>query len=411
MIYLDYPASTPLDPAILARMLPYFSQDFANPHATQHEMGWQAEEAVFQAQSQLAAAIQAKPQEIIFTSGATEANNLALFGLFTGRGSLAAAQSPAPSEILLSGYEHESVSQAAHMLAYSHPAIKVKTILPLAAHRSEGGSEGVRLPSGRITPSLLAEHLTAATKLVSVMAVQNEFGTINPIAELGALLRQRGIVFHVDAAQALGRVDVAHFADYADLISFSAHKAYGPKGIGALYLCQNSALTLQPLVVGGGQQHGMRAGTVPVPLVVGLGQAASLATARYRDDESRIAVLAARFFDKISQAWPDLVLHGLPLSDSSAPVPQRVAGILSLGWNGVRAADLLPTLAKHVAVAAGSACHTARLRPSDSLLALGLRPDQALASLRIGLGRMTTAAELETAADWLIAVRQAVKSL
>ncbi|MCX8505802.1 MAG: cysteine desulfurase family protein [Alphaproteobacteria bacterium] len=398
MIYLDYPASTPLDPSVLAAMLPYFSEDFANPHASQHEMGWRAEEAVFLAQRQIAATIGASPQEIIFTSGATEANNLAIIGLFSGAGSL--AQSHESCEILLSGYEHDSVTEAAFFVAAQRRHLRVRSVFP--------ASTGLGSADGRITPELLQQCLTPETKFVSIMAVQNEFGTVNPIKELGEFLHQRGIIFHVDAAQALARIDLSQCADFVDLLSFSAHKAYGPKGIGALYLNRNSGLNLQPIILGGGQQNQMRAGTIPVPLAVGFGKAATIAQQNFAEEEMRQRKLAHKLWQILSEALPDLAVNGVAMDRLSDASSQRVAGILNLRFKGVAASDLLAHSARRLAMSSGSACHAARQTPSPSLLALGLTPQHALHSLRIGLGRTTSEADMIAAAAHIIASCQEI---
>ena len=382
-----------MDPSVLAAMLPYFTEDFANPHATHHEMGWRAEEAVACAQRQIAATIGASPQEIIFTSGATEANNLAIMGLFSGQGSL--ARSDESCEILLSGYEHDSVTEAANFVAAQRRHLRLRAVFP--------ASTGLGITDGRITPELLQQCLTPETKFVSIMAVQNEFGTVNPIKELGEFLRQRGIIFHVDAAQALARIDLSQCADFVDLMSFSAHKAYGPKGIGALYLNRNSRLNLQPMILGGGQQHQMRAGTIPVPLVVGFGQAASIAQQNFAEEEMRQRALAQKLWQILSEALPDLAVNGVAMNHVSDAPPKRVAGILNLRFKGITASDLLTHMARHLAMSSGSACHAASQRPSTSLLALGLSPQHARHSLRIGLGRTTSEAEIIAAAAHIIA--------
>ena len=393
MIYLDYPASTPTDPSVMVAMLPYFSEDFANPHATQHEMGWRAEEAVARAQRQIAATIGASPQEIIFTSGATEANNLAIIGLFSGQGSLARVTEP--GEILLSGYEHDSVTEAANFVASQHQNIRLRSILP--------ASTGLGITDGRITPELVQQSLTPETKFVSIMAVQNEIGTVNPIKELGEFLHQRGIIFHVDAAQALARIDLSQFADFADLISFSAHKAYGPKGIGALYLNRTSRLKLQPMILGGGQQNQLRAGTLPVPLVVGFGEAASIAQQNFAADEMRLRSLVQKFWQILSDALPNISVNGVEINCVSETPPKRVAGILNLRFKNIEASDLLARCARRLALSSGSACHAARLSPSPSLLALGLSLPHARQSLRFGFGRMTSAEDITEAASYIIA--------
>ena len=361
-------------------------------------MGWSAEEAVFLAQRQIAAAIGASPQEIIFTSGATEANNFALIGLFTGQGSL--AQSDEASEILLSGYEHDSVTHAANFVATQNRHLRVRSVLP--------ASTGLGITDGRITPELLQQCLTPATKLVSIMAVQNEIGTINPIIEIGEYLHQRGIIFHVDAAQALGRVDMSQFADFVDLMSFSAHKSYGPKGIGAVYINNNSKLLLQPMILGGGQQNQMRAGTLPVPLVVGFGEAASIAQQNYAAEEVRQCALAQKLWQILSNALPNMAVNGAAIGDLSEVAPKRVAGIINLRFNGIAASDILVRSARLLALSSGSACHAANLTPSPSLLALGLTPQQALHSVRIGIGRMTSEDDIIQAAAHIIAICQEI---
>ena len=358
ILYLDHLASTPLDPEVLEAMLPWLSAGgVGNPHSA-HGAGWRATDAVEVARAEVAALVGARPGEVIFTSGATEANNLALLGAV-----------PEGWPVFVSAVEHPSV-------------LEVLPELARLSHRTE------RLPvdeSGRVDPRHLAGRLADGPALLSVMAANNEVGTIQPVAELAALSRAHGALFHTDAAQALSTVALDMRGQGIDLLSLSGHKLYGPMGIGALVVCDG--VNLRPRSFGGGQQEGRRAGTLPVALCVGLGAACRLAATRRAADTARLFRMRERLFAALSAAIPDL--------RRNSP-PDGLASCLHVTLPGVDAADLLLDLPE-LAVSTGSACATGRHGPSHVLLAMGRSAEEAYGSLRFGLGHGTTEAELDQA--------------
>jgi cysteine desulfurase len=363
-IYLDYPATTPCDPRVVEAMLPYFSALAANPHNRQHAAGRAAAAAIEQARSQIAALIGARPAQIIFTSGATEANNLALHGT-------ARAQRTRGRHIVTVATEHASVLEPLRALARDGFEL---TILPVDA-------------AGLVDPDRLAAALRPDTILVSAMAVNNEIGAIQPSGEIGALCRARGIPFHCDAAQAAGRLPLDVGTLEIDLLSLSAHKLYGPPGIGALYLRAGDLVSLQQ---GGGQERGLRPGTLPTPLCVGFGRAAVLATAERADERIRLGRLGDRLWQGLRRQVPGIRRNGDPA--------HCVAGLLSIGFPGIDATDLMEDL-PDLALSSGAACSTASGLPSSVLSAIGLDAALAQSTLRIGLGRFTNEADVDRAVD------------
>jgi len=359
-IYLDYPATTPCDPRVVEAMLPYFSAGAANPHNRQHAAGRAAAGAIEQARAEIAALIGARPAQILFTSGATEANNLALHGLTR-------AHQARGRHIVTVATEHASV--LAPLRALARDGFEI-TILPVDA-------------AGLVDPDRVAHALRADTILVSVMAVNNEIGTIQPLDAIGARCRARGIPLHSDAAQAAGRIPLDVAAQGIDLLSLSAHKLYGPIGIGALYL---RAGDLVPPLQGGGQERGLRPGTLPTPLCVGFGRAAALATAERADEQDRLAALSDRLWRGLKGLIPTLRRHG---RDGA-----RVAGLLSLGFPGIDATQLLEDL-PDLALATGAACAASDGLPSSVLTAIGLDALAARGTIRVGLGRFTSEAEID----------------
>jgi cysteine desulfurase len=362
-IYLDYQATTPVDGRVLDTMLPYFGVEFGNPHSATHAFGWAAEEAIEAARRQVAKLIGAEALEIVFTSGATEANNLALKGLVCA----------APRErrhIVVSAIEHDCVLESARALERDGAAV---TYLPVG-------------PDGIVSLEALEAVLRPDTLLVSIMAVNNEIGTIQPLADMGRLCRARGIRFHTDAAQAAGKIALDVEAMAIELMSLSAHKMYGPKGVGALYVRRASGMALEPLLHGGGQERGLRSGTLPTPLIVGFGKAAEIAAAELEDEAPRLRRQRDRLLAGLRAQIPDLVVNG--------DLERRVAGNLNLAVPGIEAEALIARL-PGLALATGSACSSAVNAPSHVLTALGLEPELALSSLRIGIGRFTTDAEIE----------------
>ncbi len=365
LIYLDHLASTPLDPGVRSAMLPWFAAAAAgNPHA-EHRAGWRAMAVVDEARANVAALLDVRPAEIVFTSGATEANNLALFGLTTD-------------------VEHVVVS------AIEHPSV----LEPAAALRDRGKTVDV-LPTdgeGRVDLDGLDRCLARGRTLVSIMAANNEIGTLQPLAEIGALCRSHGAIFHTDAVQALSTQALEIERAAIDALTLSGHKLYGPPGIGALYI--RTGVSCRPLVFGGGQQGGLRPGTAPVALCVGLGEACRLALTRRDEDGRRIAMLRDRLFAALRDGCPGLQRNG--------PATEAISGCLNVTLPGIDAADLLLDL-PGLAVATGSACATLAGASSHVLRAIGLSAEQAHGSLRFGLGRGTTEAEIDTAAAQLIA--------
>jgi cysteine desulfurase len=373
-VYLDHQATTPLDPRVLEAMLPWLTGDFGNAASRQHAFGWVAESAVSAAREEIAAVLGAEPAEIVFTSGATESNNLAILGAARaarGRG----------DHVVTSAVEHRSVLDPCRQLA------------------AEGFEVTVLAPdeTGRIAVEAVAAALKDRTILVSLMAAHNEIGTLNPVAEIGALCASRGVLFHTDAAQALGKVPFDVKSGVA-LASLSAHKLYGPKGVGALWVRARPRVALSPLVFGGGHERGLRSGTLNVPGIAGFGAAARLA-ARERDVEAvRLATLRDRLDGAIRTALHGVTLNGHPV--------ERLPGNLSLSFAGVNGESLIAAL-RSLAVSSGSACTTASAEPSHVLRALGVPDALAKATIRFGLGRFTTVAEVDFAASEVVeAVRR-----
>ncbi len=378
-IYLDHHATTPMDPRVLAAMRPWWEENFSNPHSIEHAMGREAEAAVEQARAQVAALIGADPREIIFTSGATEANNLAI------KGAARFAGTDGPRRIITLSTEHKCV---------------LESVKSLAAE----GYEPVVLPvqaDGLLDLAVLEAALRVPTLLVSVMAVNNEIGVVQDFCAIGAMVKAAGAAFHMDAAQAAGRVEIDVNAAQADLVSITAHKMYGPKGVGALYVRRRPRMRLAPLFSGGGQERGLRSGTLPAPLLVGFGEAARIAAAEALLDAGRIAGQRERFFEALAAAVPGLIRNGHPTA--------RVAGNLNVSFPGGVDAQALMEAAPGVCVSTGSACSSAAVEPSYVLAALGIPEPQARATLRMGFGRFTSPAEADQAAALLAAAwRQVV---
>ncbi len=377
-IYLDNQSTTPLDPRVLEAMLPYFTEHFGNPHSESHVYGRNAAAAIEAARAELAHLINADPREIVFTSGATEANNLALKGAahFT-RAHPTAGREPRDQIIALTT-EHKCVLESAAAVGREGFAVDY---LPVE-------------PSGLVSLDRLAAALTDRTLLVSVMAAHNEIGVIQPLAEIGALCRARGILLHSDAAQAAGKIALDVEAMQIDLMSISGHKMYGPKGVGALYVRRRPRVRLTPLIDGGGQERGLRSGTLPTPLCVGLGRAASLAAAEMAGEAARLRGLRDRLQANLMRRVGGLRING--------DTVHRLPGNLNLSFPGLSAPDLIEACPT-VAMSTGSACTSATVEPSYVLRALGLSENLANASIRLGLGRFTTASEIDFAVDALAA--------
>lgn len=370
-IYLDHHATTPVDPRVLDAMLPFFREDFGNAASRTHAYGWRAEAAVEMAREQVAAAVGARvATEIVFTSGATEAINLALIGA-------AQVAAGARDQVIAAATEHRAVLDVCEAL-------------------SKTGVEVVRLPVdglGLVDPDALRRALGPRTLLVSVMAANNEIGVIQPLAEIGRACREAGALFHCDAAQAAGKIALDVEAMQIDLLSASGHKVYGPKGVGALYVRSRPRVRLAPQMHGGGHERGLRSGTLPVPLVVGLGRALALACGEREAESARIGGLRDRLFASLCEGVPGVVRNG-------AAEP-RLAGNLNVSFEGVDASALLLAL-PGLALSTGSACSSAEPHPSHVLAALGLPPERIRGAIRIGIGRFNTEDEIDRAARMLV---------
>jgi len=366
VIYLDNNATTRVDPRVVQAMLPYFSEEYGNAASRQHAFGRKALEAVEEARSQIASLIGADSRELIFTSGATESNNLAIAGI-------AFARKGSGDHIITAAGEHPSVLDPCRDLEKNGFRV---TVLPIDRR-------------GRVNAQQAAAAMTDRTILVSIMVANNEVGTLQPVAEISRLCKERGVLFHTDAVQALGKLLVDVRAIGADLASFSAHKIYGPKGIGALYVrSARPRVALEPLVHGGGHERGLRSGTLAVPLIVGFGEACRLCQACVADEASRIVSLRNRLWQQIKERLPDTALNGHPT--------ERLPGTLNASFPYIDA-DALMLQMPEVAVSTGSACTSASIEPSHVLKAMGLDDDAARSSLRFSLGRFTTEEEIDAA--------------
>ena len=374
-IYLDNQSSTPLDPRVLESMLPYFTEHFGNPHSESHVYGTNAAAAVERARAEVAALVGADPREIVFTSGATESNNLALKGAahFAREHPTAG---PVRNHIVTLATEHKCVLESCRALEREGFSV---TCLPVEK-------------SGLVALDALAEAVGERTLLVSVMAAHNEVGVLQPLAEIARLAHETGAIFHTDAAQAAGKVPLDVAAMGVDLMSISGHKIYGPKGVGALYIRRRPRVRLVPLIDGGGQERGLRSGTLPTPLCVGLGRAATIAGAEMAEEASRLLRLRQRLSDGLMRRVPGLVLNGDP--------ERRLPGSLNFTFPGLTAPDLIEAC-PGIAISTGSACTSAAVEPSYVLRAMGLSDEEANGSIRLGLGRFTTAAEVDFAIDAL----------
>jgi cysteine desulfurase len=372
-IYLDHHATTPLDPRVLDAMLPYFREDFGNASSASHVYGWRAEAAVEMAREQLANAIgAADPREIVFTSGTTEADNLALIGV-------ARANRERRDHLVTTSIEHPAVLDAARSL--ERDGFRV-TYLPVDT-------------DGLVDPADVAAAIEERTALVSVMAANSEIGTLQPLAEIGRICRDRGVPLHSDAAQAVGKIPLDVDDLGIDLLSMCAHKFYGPKGIGALYVrSRRPRLRIEPLLHGGGHERGLRSGTLPVPLVVGFARAVCLCLEELDSEATRLTALRGRLWDGLCAELASVQQNGHP--------ELRLPGNLNVAFAGVDADQLLVAL-PGVALSTGSACASASAEPSHVLTALGLPGARIRSSLRFGLGRSTRAAEIDSVVAQVVA--------
>ncbi|HEY2132341.1 MAG TPA: aminotransferase class V-fold PLP-dependent enzyme [Acetobacteraceae bacterium] len=378
-IYLDNQATTACDPRVVQAMLPWFTESFGNPHSAEHVMGRQAEDAVEAARAYVAALIGAQPREVVFTSGATESNNIAIKG--------------AARHAVRHG---DGTRRRIVTVATEH-----KCVLESVSDLAQEGFEPVVLPvrpDGTLDADTLHAALAVPTLLVSVMAVNNETGLIQDIAAFAGIARQAGALFHCDAAQAVGKIPLDLAGMGIDLLSVSGHKTYGPKGVGALYVRRRPRVRLEPLFSGGGQERGLRAGTLPAPLIIGLGEACRIALAEMQDDAVRIALLRDRLLTALQAGIPGLVVNG--------SLQARIPGNLNLTFPGASAAALMQATPE-LCVSTGSACSSAEIEPSYVLRALGLNEAQASRTLRFGIGRFTSAADIDLAAALLIQAHMA----
>ncbi|MFL0804562.1 MAG: IscS subfamily cysteine desulfurase [Agarilytica sp.] len=384
-LYLDYAATTPVDPRVAKAMSQCLTLEgnFGNPASRSHVYGWRAEEAVEDARGALADLISADPREIVWTSGATESNNLAIKGALLRK--LVGQKPDSPSEV-----RHIVTSKTEH-----------KAVLDTCAFMETQGYEVTYItppPNGVVTKTQLEAALRTDTALVSLMHVNNEIGVIHEIEKIGTLCRERGILFHVDAAQSLGKVPVDVRVLNVDLLSLSAHKMYGPKGIGALYVRRDPKVNIDAQIHGGGHERGMRSGTLPTHQIVGLGEAAKIAQQEMAEESKRLLAYRERFLDLLTEL-PDIHLNG--------DLSQRVAGNVNISFAGVEGENLLMSL-RELALSTGSACTSVSVDPSYVLTALGLNRELASSALRICFGRFTKADDVDFAAEKIIA---AVKSL
>jgi cysteine desulfurase len=379
-IYLDCHATTPVDPRVLEAMLPYFTEHFGNPASVTHVYGWEAEAAVKKAREILAAAINCGPEEIVFTSGATEANNLAIKGV-------AEAYISKGRHIITVSTEHNAVLDPCRYLESLGFEV---TYLPVQ-------------PDGLINLGELEQAFRPDTILVSVMAANNEIGVLQPLAEIGALCHQHQVLFHTDAAQAIAKIPLDVAAMQIDLMSLTAHKVYGPKGIGALYVRRrNPRVQVAPQLHGGGHERGMRSGTLYTPQIVGFAKAVELGLAEQEVETQRLIQLRDRLWQQL-QTVGDIYLNGHPT--------QRLPGNLNVSVAGVDGQALLLGLQPVVAVSSGSACTSAEIKPSHVLTAIGRSPELAYASLRFGMGRFNTEAEIDRVAQQAIATIQSLRGV
>ncbi|XP_020638096.2 cysteine desulfurase [Pogona vitticeps] len=362
-LYMDAQATTPMDPRVLDSMLPYLVHYYGNPHSRTHAYGWESESAMEKARQQVASLIGADPREIVFTSGATESNNIAIKGV-------ARFYKSRKKHIITTQTEHKCVLDSCRALEAEGFRV---TYLPVKKN-------------GIIDLQELKDAIQPDTSVVSVMTVNNEIGVIQPVEDIGQICSSHKIFFHTDAAQAVGKIPLDVNEMKIDLMSISGHKIYGPKGIGAIYVRRRPRVRIEPVQSGGGQERGLRSGTVPTPLVVGFGAACELAQQEMEYDHKRVSLLAERLVTKIMSEIPDVVMNGDP--------KHRYPGCINLSFAYVEGESLLMAL-KDVALSSGSACTSASLEPSYVLRAIGTDEDLAHSSIRFGIGRFTTEEEVD----------------
>ena len=378
-LYFDYQSTTPVDPSVLKQMMVYFTEKFGNAASRAHGYGWDAEEAVATARGQVASLLGAQAKEIIFTSGATEANNLAIKGV-------ARALASKGRHIITGATEHKAVLDAC--VALQKEGFRI-TVLPCDTH-------------GHIAVDALKKTIDDDTILVSLMQANNEVGTVHPVADYGAVCREKGVFFHTDAVQSAGILSLNVAAMNIDGASVSAHKLYGPKGIGALYLRRKAGVRPEPLIHGGGHERGHRSGTLDVPSIVGFGAACAMAQDQKEADHAHLLTLRDAFLKTVQERFPDVVVHGC--------LEHRLPGNLNVGFPQTGAEEILLKVQRQLAISSGSACSSASPEPSHVLRALQVSNDLAHCSLRIGFGRPTTMAQAQEAASLLCTAVSAVRA-
>jgi cysteine desulfurase len=378
-IYMDNHATTPVDPRVVEAMLPFFTQVFGNAASRSHSFGWTAEKAVETAREQVGALIGASGKEIVWTSGATESDNLAIKGA---------------AEFLKDRGNHIITAQTEH-----------KAVLDTCKRLEKEGFEVTYLPVGKdglVSPEAVRSAMTDKTTVVSIMLANNEIGTVNPVNEIGAVVKERGAIFHIDAVQGVGKVPFDVNAARADLVSLTAHKMYGPKGVGALYVRRKPRVRITAQIDGGGHERGMRSGTLNVPAIVGFGKAAELARIEMPAEAARLYALRERLREKIQSQVPYTFVNG--------SMEHRLPGNLNISFAYVEGEAMLMGL-KDVAVSSGSACTSASLEPSYVLRAIGVEEEMAHTSIRFGLGRFNTEEEVDFVIDLVVRSVERLRSL
>lgn len=366
-VYLDNQASTPIDPSVASVITSLLADAYGNPHS-EHSIGWQAAEHIDTARENIASLIGSDPNEIVFTSGATESNNHVIQGLLR-------TTSEKHPHVITSAIEHKSILEPLTKMQKQAPMLD---IVPVSN-------------DGMVDPDLVSKYLRKNTVLVTIGMANNEIGTIQPIAEIAEICHSQNVTFHTDAAQAVGKVPVDVVDSDIDLLSLSGHKIYGPKGIGALYISKSSPTRPAPLILGGSQQNHMRAGTVPTFLCAGLGEACRIAKQRLKIDEKHSIALRALFLEILSQSIPDLKVNG--------PQERRLPGNLNVYLPNIEAENLLATLQGKIAASTGSACNSGIVESSHVLKAIGLSTEVMTSCIRFGIGRFTSKADIQLAAD------------
>lgn len=378
-LYLDYQSTTPVDPRVVEAMMPYFTEKFGNPHSRSHAYGWESEQAVENARDSVAKLIGAEAKEIIFTSGATESNNIAIKGV-------ARFNKSKKNHIITVSTEH-------------------KCVLDACRHLEEEGFDVTYLgvnQDGLINLDELRNAITDKTSLVSIMAVNNEIGVIQPLEEIGKICREKNVFFHTDIAQAFGKIPIDINKCNIDLASISGHKIYASKGVGALFVRRRPRVRLEPIFNGGGQERGMRSGTVPTPLVVGLGKAAEIAINEMEQEYKRIKSLSDRFLQKIQSGAKDIFMNGSSI--------HRYPGNLNLSFAYIEGESMILAI-KDLAVSSGSACTSSSLEPSYVLRSIGVGDELAHTSMRFGIGRFTTEDEVDFASDLILSKIEKLREL